>query len=376
MSRSFKGLTWDHPRGKDALLAAAARIDPDRDGFSLDWDLQPLEGFESAPIADLCARYDVVVMDHPHLGEALTHNCLTPWDDLLPAHRLQALASATMGASLKSYQMQGRLWALPLDAATQVMARRADLVPDCPDDWAAVLKMSRQTGKVAVSWAGPHALMSFFSLCVANGDQPGGPDLVRDDTAIAALEILRELLSHAPAGTQRLNPIGLLDAMTSGDEIGLCPLVYGYVTYAAAGRPRRVDFSDAPRGAAGRGSVLGGTGIAMSRRARPVIGLIEHLDWLMSHQAQVSFLPDHSGQPSLRAAWADDGVNQRWGGFYRQTAQTLETAWVRPRFDGYVGFQVRGAEILQEAMAQNRQPRSMLARLRDAWRAASNGAAG
>ena len=66
---SHKALTWDHPRGYNALAAAAAGLDPARDGLSIAWDKQPLEGFESHPIADLCARYDLVVLDHPHVGD-------------------------------------------------------------------------------------------------------------------------------------------------------------------------------------------------------------------------------------------------------------------------------------------------------------------
>src|SRR3546814_11047065 len=62
-----RGLTWDHPRGYNALAAAAAT----RTDGELGWDKQPLEGFEAHPIADLCARYDLVVLDHPHVGEEI-----------------------------------------------------------------------------------------------------------------------------------------------------------------------------------------------------------------------------------------------------------------------------------------------------------------
>src|SRR3546814_9411228 len=54
----------DLPRGYAALRAAAER-DP-----LIEWDTHPLEGFESTPIASLCARYDLVVLDHPQIGRA------------------------------------------------------------------------------------------------------------------------------------------------------------------------------------------------------------------------------------------------------------------------------------------------------------------
>ena len=45
----YRALTWDHPRGFNALDAAAqTRLD----GFVLHWDKQPLSGFEEHSIAD------------------------------------------------------------------------------------------------------------------------------------------------------------------------------------------------------------------------------------------------------------------------------------------------------------------------------------
>ncbi len=72
----IKALTWDHPRGYNALAAAAKLSETANSGLDIHWDKQPLEGFESHPIADLCARYDLVVLDHPHVGEAISGNCL------------------------------------------------------------------------------------------------------------------------------------------------------------------------------------------------------------------------------------------------------------------------------------------------------------
>ncbi len=67
----LEALTWDHPRGYNALAAAARLQAFAGSGLSIAWDKQPLEGFESHPITDLCARYDLVVLDHPHVGEAV-----------------------------------------------------------------------------------------------------------------------------------------------------------------------------------------------------------------------------------------------------------------------------------------------------------------
>jgi multiple sugar transport system substrate-binding protein len=147
------------------------------------------------------------------------------------------------------------------------------------------------------------------------------------------------------------------------------PLVYGYVNYAVP-RPDReaLGFAEAPLGPSGRrGSILGGTGIALTRRAQPDRALLDHLRWLLSEDAQMGFIPRRNGQPSGRRAWASPTVNGAWGGFYAATAATTEAAWVRPRFDGYIAFQTAAAAIIRTGLAANDSSPAILSPLRDAW---------
>ena len=39
----YRGLTWDHPRGYSALMAAAAKLDEATDGISIRWDKHSLD---------------------------------------------------------------------------------------------------------------------------------------------------------------------------------------------------------------------------------------------------------------------------------------------------------------------------------------------
>lgn len=353
---AYEALTWDHPRGYNALAAAAARLDPARDGISIAWDRQPLEGFESHPIADLCARFDLVVLDHPHVGEAVDGNCLQPLEDVFGEEVIAALEAATIGPCLSSYRHGGRHWALPLDAATQVMARRADIVADAPATWNEVRTLSEQSGKVALSLAGPHALLSFLSVAAAFGEPPAERDpvvLVSGETGRTVLDLMAELAARSPASVVAMNPIGILAHMAANDDVALCPLVYGYVNYAAPVSGHALAFTDAPRAAPGGrpGSTLGGTGIGISRRCLVTTGLKRHLLWLLGEDAQRGFIPDHDGQPSRRSAWHDARVNARWGGFYSDTAATLEAAYVRPRHAGYIAFQTKASALLRAAFA-------------------------
>jgi multiple sugar transport system substrate-binding protein len=352
----FRGLTWDHPRGRDALTAAAPP------GL-LDWDVQPLEGFESHPIADLCERYDLVVLDHPHLGEAVEAGCLRPLDDLFSGEELAVWAAQSIGPSWRSYSFAGSQWALPLDAATQVLAARADLIGYVPSTWDEVRSVARSE-PTALSLAGPHAFLTFASISVGLGGDP----LVSAETGLAVFDLMAELDARAPAETRALNPIGLLELMATTGRLALCPLVFGYVTYSGP-----VTFGDAPVVVPGGrpGSTLGGTGIAVSARTSPSPALLDHIRWLMDPDTQRRFVPTHAGQPSLRAAWQDERVNADAHGFYRRTARTCEQAWVRPRHAGYIAFQTAASETVRAVLAGDLTPAAGLTQLADLYRAST-----
>ena len=88
-----QGLTWDHPRGYAALAAAAGQAAAEGRAI-VAWSKQPLEGFESHPIADLAARFDLLVLDHPHIGEAVDADCLVPLEELFAADEIASVVGA------------------------------------------------------------------------------------------------------------------------------------------------------------------------------------------------------------------------------------------------------------------------------------------
>lgn len=369
----FTGLTWDHPRGYQALEKAAQE---DHQAL-LCWKRQPLEGFESHSIEKLAADYDLLILDHPHIGEAVAHDCLLPLDELFSPQQLETWSQQSIGASMASYAWHGKQWALPLDVATQVMALRSDLrQEDIPLSWEHVAQ--RTPGKkLALSLAGPHAFLTLLSITASYGHLPRKDDLLLSDAGFEqGLALLQQLYSQVPAWTIDLNPIGLLEAMSRGNEINIIPLVYGYVNYTRGDNLRQpLLFRDAPTGSAKYpGSVLGGTGIALTRRAKMNSALLEHLSWLMSTSAQCQLIPENEGQPSHRSAWLSDEVNSHCSNFYRMTLQTTENALVRPRFNGYIAFQNHAAHLIREALANQSSISSTIDQIRQIWRQALSAA--
>lgn len=371
---NYSGLTWDHPRGYVALEKAAALAAAE--GLSLQWQRQPLEGFESAPIEELAARHDLLVLDHPHIGDAVAAGCLQPLEQHFDSATISDWQQRSIGRAFDSYHYEGRHWALPLDAATQVAACRPELLDaEVPRTWQDVLALARRPGaqaSVVLSLAGPHAILSLFSMAAAHGDSPAAADpkqLFAGDGASAAWALMRELYAHSPRHWESRNPIAILGAMAAGDEVAYCPLVYGYVNYAVAAPGRKaITFADAPAGPTGRiGSVLGGTGLALTTRAQPSAALLAHLRWLLSPQTQAEFIPFAEGQPGARAAWHDAKVNDAWNGFFANTQATLEQALVRPRHPGYIPFQTQASAAVREALAAGTSAPALLQRLQQLY---------
>lgn len=377
-AETYAGLTWDHPRGYVALEKAAAQARAD--GLQLHWQRQPLEGFESHPIEDLAREYDLIVLDHPHMGDAVAGDCLQPLEALFDGATLRAWKARSIGNTFESYHFAGRHWALPLDAAAQVSAFRRDRLDEPPPvTWAATVEFARRH-PVVLSLAGPHAILSLFSISAAFGDAPAASDaacLFEGPGFAAAWGLMQELHALSFKGWAGRNPIGILQSLATGAEAVYCPLVYGYVNYAIAGQDRQpVQFGNVPSGPGGRlGSVLGGTGLAVSRRAKVGKALRAHLLHLLSASAQCEFIPFADGQPSARAAWSDVRVNAAWGGFFRDTQETLEQAFVRPRHPGYIPFQSAASESVRAALSKGlvaRQIASVLQSLYERHRPAGS----
>jgi multiple sugar transport system substrate-binding protein len=352
----IRGIAWQHRRAIDPLLAASAEYERAHPDIRIAWEARPLHGFEFTPIAELAEAYDLVVLDHPFMGEVAVSRCLTDLARLLP----QLADAEFLGPSLRTYRYDGALWAVPVDAACQTAAYRRDLLQRIPADVPAsisdVLELGRQATKqglrLGIAFAGVHSLMTLFSFCAALGSpcggRSGGP-FVDPDTARESLEIMRRILALCPAEALGWNSIALHEAMAVRDDLVYCPAVYCYLTYAEADLRQPLRFAALPaidRGGAPQGSTIGGAGIALSAQSSVPEAAIEFLRFLASAETQRLFTRHH-GQPARTEAWIDAEADARFSGAFSAVRQTLELSWIRPRWPGYLALQAEGGRIVE-----------------------------
>ncbi len=362
----LKGMTWSHPRGHDPMVACS-RLYRDETGVDISWDKRSLQDFESYPVEDLARAYDLIVIDHPHVGQITKEHCLAPLDEESRSKPLAEMQAGSVGQSFASYRWQGRQWALPIDAAAQVLAWRPDLIDHPPESWAEMMDLARR-GHALIPLRPPHSLMSLFTLA-ANLGHParidGTAPMLDLDTTPAAYAMLAELAALQPRAGFAMDPIAVFELMAeAGSKIALSPLIYGYVSYAMEGfRPHLLAFADIP--AAGNsgpvGSALGGTGIAVSAFCKERQAAIDFAFWIAGGKIQRGLYASAGGQPGHAAAWSDEAVNAAAGKFYSNTRKTLESAWLRPRHNGYMHFQQQASERLTAALERREDGRMVIA---------------
>jgi multiple sugar transport system substrate-binding protein len=355
------GMTWNHPRGYDPMVATSEAWAA-KTGVTITWEKRSLQDFEMFPVEELARRYDLIVIDHPHVGEVTAKGCLAPLDSPARHAELAALAAASVGGSFASYTYAGRQWAFPIDAAAQVMAYRPDLAGP-PGSWDDVIALAQQ-GKVVFPLLAPHSLMSFFTLC-ANLGKPcntGRGQLADAATGLKAMEMLAAVAVHLDAADFFMDPIKASELLAGASPRAVVmPLGYGYVSYAMDGfRPNRLQFADIPLPGA-RGSALGGTGIAVSAYSRHSAEAMDYAYWVASAEVQAGLYATSGGQPGHAAAWEADAVNAATHSFYRATRTTLERSYVRPRHHGYMTFQDKAAQRLTAGLQYREAPSTILA---------------
>jgi len=365
MTTVLHGITWNHTRGFVPLVAAAQRFEELHPEINITWEKRSLQSFGDDSLHTLADRFDLLVIDHPSIGEAADFLC--PLDIYLCKDFLTAQAFNSVGASQESYIWQGRPWALAIDAAAPVSSWRSDLLDEMhlavPETWSEVLELAK-AGLVTAPLAPIDALMAFYMFCCAAGEAPfSQPGYVAaEQVQVEALGCLAELAQHCGEECLSRNPIATYEAMTSGDHLAYCPFAYGYSNYARPGYAARVlrfgPLAAMPDGRRLR-STLGGAGLAISGRSRHAAVAAEYAGFVAAAECQRGLYFTSGGQPGHRTAWEDPAVNAACGDFFMNTLSVMEQAYVRPRFPGYLPFQGDAAQLVHGFLRTGANPRQV-----------------
>lgn len=324
--------------------------------------IRPLSGFEHQSMEAVTEKHDIIVFDHPFCGSIAASGCFVPLDGELPELETQPF----IGISLETYRFAGKLWRAPVDGATQNAIYRPDLLEQLgetlPERHEQVLELGRKARAKGL-WLGtaietPHAFLSILSY-MANLGKP----LVADEQALLhipadsfaeAYEAVRDVMDLSPPEAREWNSIDLHEQMVARDDVVYAPLVYGYATYGEPDQRRRLGFAPfagakAPYCA---GTTVGGTAMGLSRHCKDKQAALDFMRFMASPAMQNRVVAEHNGQPAGLGGWQDAEINARFNGFFSNLTETMNRAWIRPRFNGYVSLQRLGGTAVAEALTQ------------------------
>jgi multiple sugar transport system substrate-binding protein len=381
MAIQLRGMTWDHPRGFDPMVATSASFAALHPKVRIEWEKRSLKGFEDHPLDELAREFDLIVIDHPHVGLVSRLGCLAPLDGGGHDAELAGLAGQSVGPSHRSYFYGGHQWGLAIDAATQVASYRPDLISVPPSTWGELIELAR-AGRVLWPIRPVDALMSLLTLC-ANRGTPWASDETHEpppaDVIETVLDTLAALARLVPKQCLELNPPKTYDLLASADNehYAYCPLGYGYSNYSREGfRPHRLKFCDIAEsvsGAGPRGSTIGGTGIAVSAYTKHREIAIDYAFYVASADVQQTVYFEAGGQPGNAAAWEADRCNAPTLDFFRDTRRTLEGVYMRSRHEGWLDFQEQGGTIVTRTLAGEIAPPAAARQLREVYQQSQGG---
>lgn len=368
----LKGMTWDHPRGYDCVVAAA-QLYHQQTGVEVQWRKRSLQAFADAPILDLAQRYDFIVLDHPHVGQIAETGALLA----LPE---SAGDGSSLGGSEESYVWGGKRWAYALDAACQMAVHRPDLIQQLPQRWEQFLQPEAGAFRPLTPLLPVDAFDMLMTIVAGRGeaDLPRSPDaFVSEANGLYALAVLRALYDLGPSEQAAMNPIAVLETLAGGDEFACAPCLFGYVNYAREGfRPHRLQYFDLPlcEGFAASKAILGGAGIGVSAQTADPEAAIAFAQWITSEPVQSGVYLDNNGQPANRHTWLAQRQNPALSPFFEGGFRTIDTAWTRPRDVWFLGFVDDVCAIMPEFFHHATAAETFLARLNSLYRHHRQGA--
>lgn len=380
----LRGSTWANPRGYFPLEATARQYERLHPDVTITWDVRSLKDFGDYPIELLAKEYDLVMLDHPHVGISSRNGLLLKLDEWIPESYLLDQEKNSVGGSCKSYFWAGHQWALAVDVAGHVAVYRDDLLSkyglEVPQTWDDVFELAGNLPdemKVAIPLCPTDSICSYISLIA----HLGGPVCWKEETGIdraageEALYLLQRLKSLLHPKSFRMNPIHMLNYMSDSNEIAYVPLTFSYSNYSRPGFVSNVlHFTGIPsQHGKPSGAIQGGGGFAISALSQHRQAAVDYLMYTCSGEIQSGVYFASGGQPGHRSAWTDPEVNRKSNDFFTRTLETMDLSYVRPRHPGYNEFQEQAGEIIHDFLLRGRDYRAVYRQLNQLYLDLSEG---
>jgi len=347
------GMTWDHPRGFESVVACNDLIEAEF-GATVEWSARSLLQFGDQHVREFAEGRDLMVIDHPHVPDAVVDGAVIAMDDLVDQDSLVRLARESAGPSHESYRFRGKIWALAIDAATQVSVYRPDLVDGVPPFWDDILA-DAASGRVLWPYKPVDAFSTFATLSAQMGSAIGErAPLIDEETTGRVMEFMLRFSALVPRFCATSNPFEISERLVSSDDFDYAAPLYGYTNYSRDGfRGRVLAYDDVPSfDGRATGSQLGGAGIAVSAHSKNPELAAKIAVYLSSAEAQRGPYTERHGQPGNLRAWLSPRMNDITHGFFRNTLRSIEGAWVRPRLVGWPDFQFGMSQVIHEALVR------------------------
>ena len=189
-----------------------------------------------------------------------------------------------------------------------------------------------------------------------------GKQVLPDEKFLELINFVIEISKYGPKEAFDWNPIRLLDAMSSGDEVMYSPALFGYSNYGMAGfRKNLIEFGPIPSAGFGSiGGIMGGAGIGITKSCKNPEIAAKVIEVIGSPKIQRTLYATTGGQSSHRSAWLDRDLNSFTNNFYTNTLDNLDNSYLRPRFPGFIEIQTGSGDILAEAVYGKISPRKAI----------------
>jgi len=354
----LKGMTWDHSRGYDPMIATSKIFaEKHNNEISIHWDKRSLQAFADRPIEQMVEEYDLMVIDYPHVGEVSAKGLLQMFDVDGYQHKLNLLDKQSVGLSHQSYNIDGHQWALAIDAATQVCCFRQDLISSLPNSWNDLIDLAKEN-RVIWPLKPVHAISSFYSIYnnIAEEFNPNDRNYIQKELGVQTLLMMKQISKYLLDECFTMDPIKTAETLSETEDFFYSPYTYGFSNYSRKAYRKNIisygnviDLSN--KGPSG--THLGGTGIAISKKSKHKDLALEYSFWIAGSDCQQTTFYTSGGQPGNSDAWENYNINLETNNFFKNTRSTLDKAWVRPRHNGYMKFQDESGNIINEYLQSN-----------------------